>query len=216
MTKHYFNKYRAFLGFTMASLIFAGCTKSDRSAALDSLSPVAESPVTPATPMSVSFTTPVADSTLTTSSVLFQWSATGGAARTNNPYEVKVYSAANCAGAAASTGFVSSAQYTLTGLLHGAVKSVGITAYNTANTASTEVCSSSVTGNSLISTLQVPGATYLALDVDMSAGIVYVGASYGTTFFESIDISNETTPVLLKSVGASTTPSGLVPRLVET
>lgn len=160
--------------------------------------------------VSVVFTAPSGNTTVTANTYLFTWGVTGaGTLRSTNPYHIEVYAQAACAGSATATSDTATPQYTLNNIVDGSVYSIGVTAYNSAGVSYGPVCSDSVTGNAIIANIQVAsGAHYLAMDVDFTHHLAYLGAegSY-SSFFDAVDFADETNPSLFRAINTTSTPS---------
>lgn len=155
------------------------------------------------------FTSPLIDSISKSASADFDWNPIITGLRATNAYEVKVYSDAACAGNATSSTLINTPSYTLTGIKDKFVYSIGVTAYDSSDAPSDEVCSTTITGDAIISMLQVAGGSYLSLDVDFTKKVAYAGINTGRSF-DAIDLNDEENPVLLNSLGSTSTPSSAI------
>jgi hypothetical protein len=155
------------------------------------------------------FTSPLIDSVSKSATADFDWNPIITNLRTTNAYEVNVYSQASCAGSATTTTLINTPSYTLTGIKDKFVYSIGVTAYSSKDIPSEEVCSTTVTGDAIISMLQVAGGSYLTLDVDFTKKVAYAGINSGRSF-DAIDFNDEENPVLLNSLGSTSTPASAI------
>lgn len=158
----------------------------------------------------LAITSPTTNATVRSSSLVLRWNATvsGTNLRAVNPYLVNVYSQADCRGAVVSSANASSNQYTFPNILDLRTYSFGVIAYDDSGSPTTEVCSAAITGNGVVSLLQVNASSfYLAIDVDFTNKLAYLGANYGGTLADVIDFTNESSPTLFRTIGTASNPA---------
>ena len=138
----------------------------------------------------------------------FTWSAIDSSLlQSANSYEINVYNQANCTGSPISTTFSTTPNLALPTLPDGTHTSAGIIAHLKSGAVTTQSCSFTVVGIAMISQTQVPGAIYLALNVDFNQKLAYVASNYATHLFDVVDFTNEAAPVLFRLVTSTSTPS---------
>lgn len=158
--------------------------------------------------VTLAITNPVSDQIVSERAFNFQWTISSSTSmRVSNPFHINVYSQAACQGTPTSIADVSSSNWTTNALVDGSVLSIGVTAFDIAGNQSSQVCSPTLQGTAFVAKLQVPGAAYLVSAIDFTYKLAYLGANYGTTFFDTIDFTDEKNPTLFRSIGATSTPA---------